>query len=72
MLRAKTWVGILGQGNLAQAFGNAPLFARLRSLLLPGIRSDRPSVAEGAGFAADLQVDALKVSICRHRDGAKM
>ena len=63
MLRAKTWVGFLGQGNPAQAFGDAPLFARLRSLLLPWIRGECRNGAGTVGFAADLQVDALKVGL---------
>ena len=57
----------MGQGNPAQAFGNEPLFARLRSLLLPWIRDARPQGAGTAGFAADLQVVSLKVgqvSVC--------
>lgn len=61
MVGAKTWVGFLGQGNPAQAFGNAPLFARLRFLLLPRIRSGGRGGAGAAGFAADLQVVTLKV-----------
>jgi hypothetical protein len=61
-------LGFLGQGNHAQVFGNAPLFARLRSLLPPVIRSNRSRVAEGAGFVADLQVVSLKVRGRRRPD----
>tara|TARA_R110000868_G_C10972000_1_gene770170 strand:+ start:19776 stop:19997 length:222 start_codon:yes stop_codon:yes gene_type:complete len=61
VVRAKTWVGVLGQGNPVQAFGNALLFARLRSLLLPWIRGECRNGAGTVGFAADLQVVSLKV-----------
>ncbi len=56
-------MGILGQGNSEQAFGNAPLFARLRSFLPPRIRGWYPKGAGAAGFAADLQVVTLKVRL---------